>query len=98
MEHLLAAIATEYSVDADWTESHYLGMSVTFDPSSASVALSMPGYVDSALKRFAVIPGSTPVHAPLRYYPINYGSNTSQLVTEDDTPALPPVKLNLFRK
>ena len=98
VEHLLAAITTEYSVDADWTGSLYLGMSVTFDPGTASVALSMPGYVDSALKRFAVIPGTTPVHAPLRYYPINYGSNTSQLVTEDDTPALPPDKIKFIQE
>ena len=98
VDHLLAAIATEYSIDADWNGSFYLGMTVSFDPTPKTVSLSMPGYIDAALKRFGVALGPTPTHAPLRYYPITYGSKTAQMVADDETPALPPDKVKYIQE
>ena len=50
----------------------------------------MLGYVESALKRFGVSLGCSPTHAPIRFYPINYGSKLAQQDTEDTTPPLSP--------
>ena len=83
-EHLLATIRQEYRVEPDWEGSLFLGMSIAFDKPARSVSLSMPGYVDAALKRFHVTLGDS----PLKYYPTNYGSTQAQEVIEDTTPAL----------
>ena len=83
-DHLLATIRQEYRVEPDWEGSLFLGMSIAFDKPARSVSLSMPGYVDAALKRFHVTLGDS----PLKYYPTNYGSTQAQEVIEDTTPAL----------
>jgi hypothetical protein len=65
VKHLIATLRKVYELTEDWKGSRYLGMSITFMGSGKSrrVSLSMPGYVEAALRRFPV-KSSRPVSAP----------------------------------
>ena len=71
----------------DWAASTYLGIKINYNRTAPCIALSMPGYVTAALRRFNVKRASKPNHSPLVCEPIRYGSHT-QSVTEDTSPAL----------
>ena len=51
-EHLIACLEVLYKLKVDWTGRTYLGMTIVFDDSDNSVALSMPGYINKLLQRF----------------------------------------------
>ena len=57
----------------------------------------MPGYVESALKRFHVIHASKPTCSPLVFEPIVYGQKT-QLTTHDDSLPVSPEIATFIRE
>ena len=97
VDHLLSAIREEYRIEVDWDGSKYLGMSIAYNRPSRTITLSMPGYVEAALKRFNVVRGSKPTHSPLHFEPIVYGQKI-QLTTHDDSPAVTPPQARFIRE
>jgi hypothetical protein len=65
--HLLAALEQEYNVKTDWDAKRYFGMNI--EKSDGNFYLSMPNYVDAALKRFQFRTPSRPVNSPAKYEP-----------------------------
>jgi hypothetical protein len=63
-EHLRDCIAAKYKMTTDWTGTLYLGISLKWDYKARTGQLSMPGYVEKALNRFAHEPPTRPQHAP----------------------------------
>ena len=53
VEHLLTALRELFEITVDWTGRKYLGISLRFDSTLRTVALSIPDYARKALLRFA---------------------------------------------
>jgi len=52
VDHLMAALWEHYQVTEDWTATWYCGITLAWDYTARMVDLSMPGYIDWALKWF----------------------------------------------
>ena len=91
--HLAAALKENYEVTMDWSGSLYVGIRLKWDYTNRTVTLHMPGYVQTALKRFTHPPPSKPVHAPYKAPKKQYGVKV-QLTepTDDSTPLTPSQK------
>ena len=46
----MSVIGQKYKYTVDWNGSKYLGMNVDYDQQKREITLSMPGYVQAALK------------------------------------------------
>lgn len=97
VEHLCTALRDKWDFEMDWAASTYLGMKIDYNRTAPCVALSMPGYVAAALRRFNVERASKPTHSPLVCEPIRYGAHT-QGVTEDTSPALAPADIKFIQE
>ena len=87
-DHLIATLQQHYQLKVDWTGNKYLGFAIDFDRPARTVKLSMPGYIDKFLQRFA--PDLTKgANSPALYVPPSYGA-TTQAPEQDSSPALPP--------
>ena len=62
----MAALGELYTMKEDWDASKYGGLALAwhYDAPTRYVEMSMPGYVERALKRFGVT-SSKATHAPL---------------------------------
>jgi len=72
----------------DWEGKKYLGISIAFNRRARTVTLSMPGYIDKALARFA----SSLKHgaaSPMIYVPPHYGAPDPP--SPDPDPVAPPL-------
>ena len=87
VELLFSTIRQQYRLETDMAGSKYIGITIKYDKTARTISLSMPGYVESALKRFHVIRASEPTCSPLVFEPIVYGQK-AQLTTHDDSPVL----------
>jgi len=63
-DHLMSALREHYQVTEDWTATHYCRITLTWDYSARTVDLSMPSYIDRALKQFQHPKPQRPEHAP----------------------------------
>ena len=97
VDHLMSAIREEYRIEVDWEGSKYLGMTIAYDRPARTITLSMPGYVEAALKRFDVVRADKPTHSPLHYEPIVYGAKV-QLTVHDDSPAVSVADAKFIRE
>jgi hypothetical protein len=88
IDHLLAALRTEYTLTVDETGAKYLGIDLAWDYQNGTVALSMNRYVHKALERFAVPTRLHRTDSPLVYTPPAYCQRVQQLATEEDTSQL----------
>ena len=99
--HLLQAIKSEYDFTVSWDNCKFLGMAIEFegDRNSASrtVSISMPGYVEAALKRFQVTPTFPITHAPAKFTQPIYGAKI-QYVDTNDSPALDPIRAKFIQE
>ena len=50
--HLIDALKKDYSISEDWSGSKYVGLTLDWDYKKKQVPLTMPNYVEKALKRF----------------------------------------------
>ena len=84
-DHLLKALRELYIITEDrGSTQKYVGITIAHNRQSNTITLSMPGYVDKAIKRFgsAKKPGA---RSPITYVPPQYGAKAGQ-----EQPELPP--------
>ena len=91
-KHLIDALQKYYTVSVDWTGELFCGISLTWDYRGKTVDLSMPGYIEKALKRFHHAPPSQPQHAPYKSAPIQFGG-AKQIPLNDTTAVLTPLQI-----
>ena len=84
--HLIATLQKLYVITIDWTGSKYLGFTITFNHDDHYVDISMPGYIEKVLQRFAP-QQTTGAASPAIYTPPTYGAPDLRPAT-DDSPAL----------
>jgi len=95
--HLMEVLGHKYKYTVDWTGSKYLGMSVVHDKDKHEITLSMPGYVQAALKRFQVSRNSKPTHSPAPFEPPLYGRHV-QYPSIDDSAAASPTETTYIQE
>jgi len=87
-DDLMSALRQHYQVTEDWAATRYCGMTLQWDYKNRTVDLSMPGYIDRALKRFQHPHPRRPEHSPHAWQKPNYGAKTQFAPDPDATPAL----------
>jgi hypothetical protein len=86
-EHLLRALETEYEVSVDWEAKRYLGMQLDYNTNEHWLALSMPGYVQAALKTFNIdSPPHKPTISPAIYQPPRFDQPDHEMANDDSPP------------
>ena len=85
--HLKATLERDYKVTNDWTGNRYIGITLDWDYERRQVHLSMPGYVQKALKQFQHESTKKKQHAPFPCARINYGAK-KQYATQHSTAPL----------
>ena len=88
--HLIVPLKQQYEVAEDWSGARFCGITLEWDYRKRTVDLSMPRYVQNALKRFNHRPPSKPCYSPHPAVPIQYGQKVqyAQPSTQQST-ALP---------
>ena len=88
-QHLVAALKQDYeAVATDWEGTLYCGISLKWDYNERTVELSMPGYVEAALKKFQHPPPSRPEDAPYKHKEPQYGAKIQMTDPIDESPPL----------
>jgi len=88
VDHLLTALKGHYQVTKDWEASQYCGLSIAWDYNVRTVDLSMPGYIEQALKHFQHPHPKHPKHAPHVWQKPTYGTSMQFAPDPDHTLAL----------
>ena len=86
--HLISTLEKQYKIKVDMDGSMYLGITIALDKPNRKVTLSMPGYVEKALKRFNITKASRDTHSPAIYTTPVYGQQQQQATPEDTSEAL----------
>jgi hypothetical protein len=92
-EHLITTLEKKYDVKVDWQATKFLGMTIVHDRVARTITLSMPGYVEAALKRFNVVASSKPTISPAKYDPPNYGKPDLSIAIDSSPPLAATGKL-----
>ena len=85
-QHLIDTLQKLYIITIDWEGTKYLGFTIAFNREEQYVDISMPGYIDKVLQRFAP-QQSIGAASPALYTPPSYG-NPDLRPTADDSPKL----------
>ena len=71
--HLIDALWQHYQISINWSGEDYCGMKLKWNYNKEYVDMSMPRYIEKALKKFGHQPTAKLQYAPAKYeYPI-YG-------------------------
>lgn len=73
-DHLLHTLSLHYKMTTDWDATKYCGITLEWDYNKRTVDLSMPGYIDRALQRFAHTKPRRPEHSPHAWQKPQYGA------------------------
>jgi hypothetical protein len=95
--HLVDALKTKYTISEDWQASLYIGLTINWDYEGDTVDISMPGYVEKALKRFQHPMPDEPEDAPSPEAP-KYGSKVQFASPPDTTKPLDPARIERLRE
>jgi hypothetical protein len=88
MRHLVKTLQNKYSLTVDMSGSTYLGLQIEHDTTQKTITISLPGYVERALRSLDITRSNTPVNNPIKYTPPTYGTNLTQCVYVDTSPPL----------
>ena len=92
-DHLFAALRELYVITTDMSGEQYIGLHINHNRIKHTITISIPEYVNKAIKRFAPeLLGTKGRHAPMRYHPFVYGPHATATPTEDLSPPLDEVK------
>jgi hypothetical protein len=86
-QHLKNALKEHYKLMCDWTGKQYIRITLDWDYNKHQVHLSMPKYVQKALKQFQHKAGKLQ-HAPYQSAPIQYGTKKQYTTQELKAPLL----------
>jgi hypothetical protein len=86
-QHLTNSLEEHYKLTCNWTGKRYIGITLDWDYNKCQVHLSMPNYVQKALKQFQHKAGKLQ-HAPYQSAPIQYGAKKQYATQESKAPLL----------
>ncbi len=97
-EHLLNIIKKDYKLTIDWTGSKCIGLTLDWDYENKQVHVSMPGYVQRALTRFAHPKPTKIQNQPHPHIPPKYGATVQHATEEDNTPQVSAEKKKFIQQ
>jgi hypothetical protein len=86
-QHLKNALDEHYKLTCDWTGKQYIGITLDWDYNKHHVHLSMPNYMQKALKQFQHKAGKLQ-HAPYQSTPIQCGAKKQYTTQESGAPLI----------
>ncbi len=86
-QRLKNALKEHYKLTCDWTGKRYIGITLDWDYDKCHVHVSMPNYVQKALKQFQHKAGKLQ-HAPYQSTPIQYDTKKQYATQESEVPLL----------
>ena len=87
-DHLIATLKAAYDINIDWSGAQYCGLTLKWDYENRTCEISMPGYIERALRRFEHATSRSPEHSPHLWQRLKYGAKTQFAALPDATPAL----------
>ena len=91
--HLIACLQELYTITTDFAETQkYIGITMQYDKVKKTIKLSMPGYVEKALKRFNCT-HLRGVDSPMIYVPPTYGAHQQEIFPDKPSQPLSPDQL-----
>ena len=95
-QHLIRPLRLLYVITIDWSGATYIGFTIKFNKQQQSVSLTMPGYINKVLQRFApTLENGAP--SPAIYLPPAYNS-TDHTVKFDSFTPLPPSEIKTLQE
>jgi hypothetical protein len=85
-------------ISVDMDGSRFCGLFVDWDYENCKVHVSIPGYVETALKRFKHPTPEKPQHQPHPHNPKQYGQKQQYVEAKDESPLLGKEDKNSFRR
>jgi hypothetical protein len=85
-ENLIKVIEQEYILTTDWDCKSYLGMNIVFKEDHSDVSISIPGYVERAIKRFLPENSTNTRKSPSIYISYKFSENNSEFDQLDPDP------------
>ena len=86
--HLINIQKEHYEISEDWTGSKYIGINFDWDYDNRRVHLSMPGYIDKALKRFGHDQPKKAQNSPYPHVAPSYGAKAQYVEVEEPSAPL----------
>jgi hypothetical protein len=86
-QHLKNALKEHYKLTCNWTGKQYIWITLDWDYNKCHVHLSMPNYMQKALKQCQHKVGKLQ-HAPYQSAPIQYGAKKQYATQESKVPLL----------
>ena len=87
-KHLMSTLSELYKVSEDWEGTRYCGITLAWDYNARTCDLSMPGYIERVLQRFAHLSPTRPQHSPHPWQQPKYGKKVQFAPLPDESPAL----------
>ena len=84
--HLIETLKEYYTISEDWGGNKYVGLTIDWDYKGRQVHLSMPGYIEKALKRFGHERPRKRQDQPHEHVPPEYGIKQQFVREEDESP------------
>jgi Reverse transcriptase (RNA-dependent DNA polymerase) len=88
--HLIGVLRKKYIISEDPTGTKYCGLHIAWDYQNGTCDISMPGYIERALLRFAHQHDGNPQHAPQPHETPDYGAKVQFAAQPDQSPLLTP--------
>jgi Reverse transcriptase (RNA-dependent DNA polymerase) len=98
LHHLIGALQAKYKISEDHTGSKYCGMTIVWDYERGTCDISMPGYVERALERFAHEYLGPHEASPAAFVEPNYGAKIQYAQDKDESPLVPKESVKLIQE
>jgi hypothetical protein len=89
MDHLINALKEHYTVAIDMTGSLFCGIHLTWNYTLGHINSHMPGYINKALTKYQHPKPVSPLYAPYKAAPIQYGARVQRVEVEPTQPLSP---------
>lgn len=96
--HLMTSLWEWYEVSTDWTRSLYCGVKLEWDYDNRTLDISMPGYVEAALRKFDHPKAHHIQRAPHRCNAPQYGAKVQLTDPIDTSPVLPTTEITKIQR
>jgi hypothetical protein len=88
-KHLLSVLKQHYKCSVDWEGTRYCGLTLAWDYKARTCDISLPGYIERVLKRFAhIAPNNKREDSPHAWAAPAYGQKVQYSKEPDDSPPL----------
>ena len=97
-QHLIAALQSLYILKVNWEGDRYLGFKIDHERNERKISISIPYYVERALKRFGVERTPRSTNSPGIHIPPKYGKRTQEAAPIDISAPLDEAETNRIQQ